>query len=287
MVVVKLMGGLGNQLFQYAAARRVALVNNASLKLDISKFKNDKLRTYRLKHFNIKAEIADLADIMQAKGGAGISGQINRRLAKLKPYHRRLWIKERHLHFDPNILKLSSPVYLEGYWMSEKYFKDIEDTLRQEFTVKSKPSLINEQMAQDIHRTNSVSLHIRRGDKASNPVTSQLHGVCPPEYYQAAVEKIAGIVENPYLFIFSDDPRWTQENLRLEYQTTYVTHNGADQDFEDLCLMSQCKHHIVANSTFSWWGAWLGAYPQKIVIAPRQWSQYKNKDRIPETWDLL
>ena len=138
-----------------------------------------------------------------------------------------------------------------------------------------------------IRACESVSVHIRRGDYLSNPAFYRFHGVCAVEYYEAAVGHLAGAVENPCFFLFSDDLDWARRNLRLDYPVTYVDHNGEDKDYEDLRLMSQCKHHIIANSSFSWWAAWLCANPGKIVIAPRKWFNDPNIDTadiIPASW---
>lgn len=286
MVIVKLMGGLGNQMFQYAAARRIALVNNLPLKLDLSWYEHYQLRPYSLKYLNISEAIASPDDITRVKGGGSILGRITRHIERIKPYYRRSWVIERQFNFDPNILQVFGPVYLEGYWQSEKYFKEIEHILRQEFTVKSRPDPLNEAIARNIQQTNSVSLHIRRGDYLSNPAIHQIYGVCSLEYYHTAIEKLVSTVEKPYIFIFSDDSCWAQENLKLAYPLTYVTHNGADKDYEDLRLMSLCQHNIIANSTFSWWAAWLNANPNKIVLAPRRWFNVPidTRDLFPDGW---
>lgn len=287
MVVVRLQGGLGNQLFQYALGRRIALTNEMPLKLDLSKLTRNRLRTYKLSHFKIEAEIATPDDIMKAKGGAGITGYFIRRLDRFKPHYRRFWVKENYFHFDPNILTISGTVFLEGYWQSEPYFKSIEKKLREELALRSKPSALSEQIAQTMQNTTSVSLHVRRGDYAANPTTYYL---CPLKYYLAAIAKIKRCVEDPHFFVFSDDPVWTRENLTIDAPATFVTHNRADRDYEDLWLISQCQHHIIANSTFSWWGAWLCSRPEKKVISPKQWSwqpKYNNKERIPEGWETL
>lgn len=287
MVVVQLLGGLGNQLYQYAIGRQIALTNDAPLKLELSKVAKDPLRTYRLKHFKIEAEIATPDDVIQAKGGAGMIGRLLRRLDRFKPYYRRFWVKERHFHFDPKILTISGTVFLDGFWQSEAYFKSIEKKLREELALRSKLSACSERIAQTMQNTTSVSLHVRRGDYAANP---DIYYNCPLEYYQNAIAKIKSRVENPHFFVFSDDPAWTRVNLTINDPTTFVTHNGVDRDYEDLWLISQCKHHIIANSTFSWWGAWLCSQPGKTIIAPKQWAwqaKYNHKERIPEEWETL
>lgn len=290
MVIVRLIGGLGNQLFQYAAGRRIAYFHDVPLKFDISWFERVKSRKYSLSHFNIIEDIASSDDITRLKGKTGIGKFISRFFEVGRPYYERSAVREQFLHFDPNILKVSGNVYLNGYWGSEKYFKDIEDILRRELTVKTEPSAINIAMAERISQVLAVSMHIRRGDFVSNPITHQFHGLCSLDYYNMAIDRIAQMVEKPYFFIFSDDPQWVQENLNPKYPVTFVTHNSAEKDYEDLRLMSMCKHHIIANSTFGWWGAWLNPDPQRIVFAPRQWFNepgLDTRDLLPDGWIKL
>lgn len=288
MVVVKLEAGLGNQLFQYATARRLALVNGLPLKLDITWYERSALREYKLHHFNISAEIATPGEI------AGFHKSYSRRwadsLARLAyeylPNNKGPLLKERGCDFDPRVLEVSGGARLEGFWQCEKYFADIGDVIRRELTVKSEPDEVNKEVARQIARVDSVCLHVRRGDYLADP----RYRLCSPDYYWAAVREITRSVSEPHFFIFSDDPQWTRDNLKLEHPATFVTHNGAAGDYEDLRLMSACKHFIIANSTFSWWGAWLGAHAGKVVIAPERWvndPRIDNKDRLPESWVVV
>jgi len=289
MVVVRLFGGLGNQLFQYATARRVAHINNMPLKLDVSGFESYKLHRYSLKHFNIREEFASPEEIARFND-RGLGFHLSLWVQNLLPYYRRRRVVERHFNFDANILKISKNVYLNGYWQSEKYFKDIETLLRQELTLKPAPDSANVAMGEWIRGVRAVSLHIRRRDYVSDPATQQIHGTCSLDYYAAAIAKLSEWVEDPYFFVFSDDPQWAQENLKLEHPTTFVTHNGPDKNYEDLRLISLCQHHIIANSTFSWWGAWLSGNPDKLVFAPQKWFRTldRNSDDImPETWERI
>ena len=285
MIIIRLIGGLGNQLFQYALARRLSLLHDVPLKLDISQFETYKLRRYSLNVFNIIEDYATEGDIVRIKEKGFAS--FRRLTEKLLPYYKRSYIHERSFHFDPNILKSSKDVYLEGYWQSERYFKYIEDIIRREFTVKIKPDAINERTTEHINIVNAVSLHIRRADYASNAAIYQFHGTCTLAYYQQAVEIISQKVSSPHFFVFSDDILWAKENLMLTYPTIFISHNNANKDFEDLRLMIQCKHHIIANSSFSLWGAWLNNNPDKIVIAPKKWfndESIDTKDLFPEEW---
>jgi hypothetical protein len=290
MIITQLIGGLGNQLFQYAIARRIAHFKNCTIKLDLSGFHNYNLRTYCLNHFNIVENIASLEEIASLKRTQRKNlviltlGFFN----KIRPYYKQSFIKERHFHFDPNMMKVSCNAYLEGYWQSEKYFKDIENIIRSEFILKHEPDAINKEISHIIGNSNSVSIHVRRGDYISNPVTNQVHGVCPLDYYYRAIDKINELIkEPPHFFVFSDDPDWARENLKIEDPVMVVSHNGLDKDYEDLRLMSLCKHHVIANSSFSWWGAWLCTNKEKIIIAPNKWfnaNENDTHDLIPDSW---
>jgi hypothetical protein len=291
MVIVKLMGGLGNQLFQYAAARRIAFINNVPLKLDISGFEVYKLHKYSLRAFNIQEMFASAEEINALKHEE--QGLIKVLLTKTKKGRHSLdvpYVKEKHFQFDPDILKLKAPVYLDGYWQSEKYFKDIEDIIRREFTVKARSDEKNEKMAGEIAAASAVSLHIRRMDYITDKNTNQILGTCSMDYYSRAIEKILKKVANPHFFVFSDDAEWIMENMKIDALSTFVIHNGPDKNYEDLRLMSLCKHNVIANSTFSWWGSWLNSNPEKIVYCPSQWFKAKelNKnDLIPPAWESI
>jgi hypothetical protein len=279
------MGGLGNQMFQYAAGRAIALRRRVPLKLDASEFQNGNNRKFRLNEFNIKGSIISSQEIDSFKKSATSRAVLL--LNKLRPYYRQSFIKESCFSFDANILRAPRRVYLNGYWQSEKYFKDIELQLRSEFTVNKKLQGRNAEMAQQItQQPAAVSLHIRRGDYASNPDTNRFHGTCSLDYYRNAVAKLVSMGAQLHFFVFSDDIPWAQANLKLDCPLTFVSHNGA-ADYEDLRLMSLCRHHIIANSSFSWWGAWLCVNPNKVVIAPRKWfsgAAHDTRDLIPASW---
>lgn len=292
MVIVRLTGGLGNQLFQYATGRGVAYRNKTTLKLDASPLENNAARSYRLRFFNIVAPLAMAKEVAQLqRSHLGAWGRIVRFLDRiLYPSYRRSVFVERGDGFDPSIMRLRGDVYLIGYWQSHRYFDDIEHLIHAEFTPKPDPSPENLQTLQSISRTDSISLHVRRGDYAADPIISRTHGVLPLDYYHNAAATIAQRVENPHFFVFSDEIEWAQHNLKLPYPLTFVTHNDIKKDYEDLRLMSACKHHIVANSTFSWWGAWLGSQSDKIVVAPQRWFADSNRnthDLLPDSWYRL
>ena len=292
MIIVRLMGGLGNQLFQYATGRRVALKNNMPLKLDLSWFRDQPDRPYCLNNFAIIEDIATPREIAQLKRDN--RGLIHRIFTTCRecgtPYYLRSYIREKSLDFDSHILQISESAYLDGYWQSEKYFNDIKYIIRDEFTVISSPDTTNKNCARMIQSSDAVAIHIRRGDYISNKSATEFHGICSLDYYYKAIDEILSKVKNPHFFVFSDDPEWTQENLKINALTTYVVHNSSDKNYEDLRLMSLCNHFIIANSSFSWWGAWLSKNESKIVIAPSKWFQeikYNDSDRLPEEWKRI
>lgn len=289
MILVKLRGGLGNQLFQYALGRRLALRCGAPLKLDLSFYEGQTLRSYGLSYYNIAASVASPKEVMVVTrtGRSGILPRLGQVVRSLLPYHRRRYIRERMLRFDPEVLRVKAPAYLVGYWQSEKYFQGIADVLRRDLTLAVPPSPESRATRARLDAVESVSLHIRRGDYASNPSTRAHHGLCGLDYYRAAAAEMARMVREPHLFVFSDDMAWAKDNLGLEHVTTYVDHNAEKRDHEDLWLMSACKHHILANSSFSWWGAWLSKHPDKTIIAPKNWFADPNgdiDDLLPSTW---
>ena len=292
MIIVKLIGGLGNQLFQYAAARRISYLHHIPLKLDISEFERYKLHNYSLMHFNIIEEIATQDEIEKFKPQhvfSKLAFKLLNRFNALNIFNQ-FYIMEHHFHFDPNLLKINRDAYLDGYWQSEKYFLDIEPVIRKELSIKIPPDRENELLINKIANSDAVSLHIRRADYVANSHTNTIHGTCSPDYYHYAVDKVAEKVKSPHFFIFSDDPAWTLKNLKLKYPATFVTKNGPDKNYEDLRLMSLCRHNIIANSTFSWWGAWLNPNPYKTVIAPKKWfntEKFDAKDVLPESWTKL
>jgi GT2 family glycosyltransferase/radical SAM superfamily enzyme YgiQ (UPF0313 family) len=268
MIVVRLIGGLGNQMFQYALGRSLSQMHNVPLKLDISGFDSYKLRNYSLDSYNIVADIATEHDLKYL-------------------YNKNSVIEETGFNFNPDIFKITPPVYLIGSWQSEKYFNSIKDIIKNDFTIKQPLDIHNASIATQIQMCNSIAIHIRRGDYISNCETNQFHGVCSLDYYLFSIREIAKYVDNLHVFIFSDDHDWVRSNLKFDYPSTYVNHNGPVKDYLDLWLISQCKHQIIANSSFSWWGAWLNPNPQKIVFSPEKWfasADLDSTDLIPDSW---
>lgn len=291
MIILKLMGGLGNQMFQYAAGRALALLIEEELKLDISWFKNLKERKYELSIYPVKASIASSEEIARlSEVSESIIQRIKRKILKTPKLLPGTYIKEPFFHYWEEFKTLKGDIYLDGYWQSEKYFFRIQDIIQKEFVVTDIQSGKDKNISEIIESSESISLHIRRGDYVNDQVTNQFHGVCDLNYYRNAITYIAERISNPHLFIFSDDPEWSKDNLKIEIPILFVNHNRADRNYEDLRLMRQCKHNIIANSSFSWWGAWLNQNPGKIVIAPKKWFNDKSvsiADCIPEKWIRL
>lgn len=292
MIIVKLIGGLGNQMFQYAAGRRLAKKLGVELKLDVLGFEEYKLHRYSLCAFSIKEKFASREEVLALTAlGWGVFAGVARRLLGRPPVQTSSHFKEKKLFcFDPEVFTLSDNVYLDGSWQNEKYFKDIEDIIRREFTVKASPEGRNKELLDEMSGCESVALHVRRADFVDNAYTAGVHGVCGVDYYERAVRMLADRLAYPRFYVFSDDPGWAGENLKLGHPTTVVDHNGADKNYEDLRLMSGCKHQIIANSTFSWWGAWLNQNQGKVVIAPGRWmlsNEYDASDVVPRGWEKL
>jgi hypothetical protein len=290
------MGGLGNQMFQYATARRLSHIHNTALKLDLNWFDRiaaiDVIRKYELNMFAIQEDFASSQEIANLiKTGKGRIGKLFKRVVhKTIPLTNKSYIREKHFQFDSSILKLPDNVCIEGYWQCDKYFKDIDYIIRKEFALKHEPNAPNRKISETIAREEAVSIHVRRGDYVANTITNKHHGTCPQDYYNAAIKIIDDRVRHPHFFIFSDDPDWVKKNLKLICPATFVDHNGLEKAYEDMRLMSLCKHHIIANSSFSWWGAWLNKNHDKIVIAPKKWfndESINTNDLIPEEWIRL
>lgn len=292
MIIIKLIGGLGNQMFQYATGRRAAYINKTELKLDTSWFNNPEgaiKRDYLLNVFNIKEIFASKQEIDKLKGkNKNLLVLFNKKFSKItKPYYKQSCVVQRFFHFNKNILKVSNNIYLQGHWVSEKYFKEIEEIIRNEFIFKDKPDKANQKMISRIKNCDSVSIHIRRGDYVTDQKTNQFHGIIDLNYYFRSIEYITSKIKSPHFFIFSDDLQWAKQNLHLKFPCVYVNHNIGKKDYEDMRLMSYCQHNIIANSSFSWWGAWLNKNSDKIVIAPKKWFRDKSintKDLIPQSW---
>lgn len=270
MVVIKITGGLGNQMFQYAAAKALSLDKKLNLKIDKSSFQEYKLHAYGLHHFNVKPKFYSADSIWKKK---------------FKRFFKKTFFyKESTFDYNKELFNINADeIFLEGYFQSEKYFINYENEIRNDFLIKSPLKQQTIDTVTYMQSVNAVSIHFRRVDYIGNAV----HETDKTEFYKEALKLIESKVKNPVYFLFSDDMPWVKENFTTNFETHYIDFNNAETNYEDLKLMSSCKHNIVTNSSFSWWGAWLNSNPGKIVVAPKLWfndEKLDAKDIIPESW---
>jgi hypothetical protein len=291
-VIVRMKGGLGNQLFCYAAARRLAMVNGAELVIDdVTGFVRDTQyrRRYMLDRFNIKARKATPTERMEP------FERCRRALMKYlscgKPFGKRSYLEQGGLDLDERLLtvKVKGTFYLDGLWQSESYFKDIEKIIREDLRIDPLDDVVNQGVAQRILGCNAVAVHVRWFDVPGHEGVYNIS----KDYYQRAIDLMEKKITRPHYFLFSDDPVSAQSKISFpDGRLTCVAHNGGDEKaYADLWLMSQCRHFITANSTFSWWGAWLGQAEDKIVVAPEFHAEGKAawgfKGLIPPQWTVV
>lgn len=282
MIIAKIYGGFGNQLFQYTCGRAVALRLGVKLTLDLSFWWKSQPFPYSLGHFNIQTDICEQLSPRRRRG-------IARLFRSLLTSSIRTYREESVYNYDTGIEDISDGTRLKGYWQSERYFKDCEAIIRKDLQFCEKPPRKTALILGKIEQEPAVSLHIRRGDYISNPKANAFHGVLELKYYERAIELIAAqMTEEPIVYVFSDDCDWAKENLSLPFEIRTVDHNNQSTAHDDMRLMAACQHHIIANSSFSWWGAWLNPSDQKIVVAPKQWFRHRDHvDIVPADWHRL
>ncbi len=282
------MGGLGNQLFQYATGKTLAIQHNTTLKLDLSFLNKDSdlhtKRNFELDVFKIDYELCSIGEV---------DFFTNRPvLQKYLPFlfSAKHVANEKSFEFDAAVFSFPKNTYLNGFWQSERYFAGSRRILLDELVVNRPESEKVRAMKNLILNSNSVSLHVRRGDYISNPISSQFHGNLQLDYYHKAIDYLNNIYNDLKFFVFSDDIAWVKLNLKPANDCEYIDFNTGKDSAFDLQLMSLCKHNIIANSSFSWWGAWLNQNRHKIVISPEHWFADKSintKDLIPKDWIKL
>ena len=282
MIYIRIRGGLGNQLFQYSAARSLADYLGVPLGLDVREFDTNSPYQMSLNYFNIRANL-NPPDLIKHKK----KNKFGYIFEKIIGNHKKIY-KEPFLMFDKNLFSKVDGSYLKGYFQTEKYFINNKKNIVKDLSLINKPDISNGSILKEIQQTNSISLHIRRGDYISNPTYSSTHGVCDLSYYYKAVDYfIKRLGQDIKVFAFSDDPDWVCENLKLPVNIKFINNNSFNYSHEDLRLMFNCKHNIIANSSFSWWGAWLNQNSNKIVISPKKWYADKkmhNPDIVPDKW---
>jgi hypothetical protein len=292
-IVVAITGGMGNQLFCYASGRGIATTLGATLRFHRSKNLSQGDRTYRLDRF--RADVVHANLWQKAMIRLSMEQGIQRIGAALNPIvgHRTFEIvQDAGTGYSPAVLRRDRSMFLRGFWQSERYFAHISDDIRAELEMVDPPREIDRPIVEKMRSTESVCVHIRRGDLVSNPEYASKICVQDAAYYSKAADRLKQPGRDLHFFVFSDDPDWPRENLSLGRNVDFLCGPGAHgrEDWQDFQLMRECKHFITANSTFSWWAAWLGCHPDKQVIAPRLW--YRNSDQppsdlIPSQWTIL
>ena len=287
MIIVKIHGGLGNQMFQYALGRSIALRHGCAVKLDLSFYEQrnwkETPRTFQLSFFRTQLMPCSEKERRQFIVNPTIQ-KWNKRINRLNINFLSKYYQEKSCRFDENILTLKDNVYLEGYWQTPQYFEPFSAIIREDFTFREDLNDSNQALYERIVNAESVAVHIRRGDYLTNP----MHNVFEITYLQKAIQiMVEKLGKNIQLFIFSDDLNWCKVNLNnINPELPEYYCEGGDTK-EDLQLMSSCKHFIIANSSFSWWAAWLSGYQNKVVIAPKKWFNDVRKDTtdlLPKDW---
>jgi len=291
MIIVKLLGGLGNQMFQYAVAKVIADKHKTKLKFDLRGLYagEDVRKTYELDIFGIKECQANHNEYFpfyrESLFGSKILWKFVKEIRNLQHYI------EQDFTFNPMLLKHSSKnMLLRGLFQSEKYFVHKRDLILKEFTFTQALTGINLELSNLMGKKNSVAIHIRRGEFAIDKTINKNIGTTSLDYYNKAIEYIENKLKNPVYYIFSDSPEWVKKNFTVLKNAIVVDWNTGKESYIDMQLMSMCKYNIIANSTFSWWGAWLNQNQDKIVIAPKKWFSgwdYDTRDLIPKSWIRL
>jgi hypothetical protein len=288
---VLLRGGLANQMFQYALGLALGEKSHAQVVVDTTDVDRDAKRDYALGACSpppprVSSTGRRLTGLARSTPLWNLCGS---RWSAMMPGGPRI-IREQGQAFDPRVLSLSGPLILDGYWQSEEYFKHCRAVIEHTFDWSAVASReVPESLVSAIEAPGSVAVHVRRGDYVRNPATNAFHGVCDPDYYARAAAIVREHVADPHFFIFSDDIDWTEANLVLPGKQTPVRHALATPPHVDMWLMSRCRHAIIANSSYSWWAAWLTERPRKCIVAPRQWfhaPEMQSITPVPARWHV-
>jgi hypothetical protein len=290
---MKIIGGLGNQMFQYALGRRLSEEKGFPLKLDISKFEKEGVtkRTYSLGVFNLHVEFAsknesDKFFLPSEKYFPRLTKLVKPPILWLSGRH---FLKEKEGIFNTHALNVMDNTYLDGAWANAKYFETISEVIQKDFSLKKKLSLISQKYKSQIRHCQSVAIHFRRGDYLTVPKVTNKYNILTLDHYYQAIAILKKKVTRPVFFVFSDDIAWVIKNFKPRQKIVFVKSPPKGLDHEHLYLMSQCQHNIIANSSFSWWSAWLNQNPEKIVIAPKKWLNSGDRSDLilPESWIRL
>jgi hypothetical protein len=296
MIIVRLLGGLGNQMFQYALGKTLSVLNSTSLKLDTTILEDHRPgvhavnRNYDLDIFSLSVPKASRNELWKFHShGLPIAYKVANKA--LRFLNTQPIVNEKHFHFDAEILRAPDGSYLNGLWQSYKYFAPAESQIRKDFTFRFPLSEMESRMADNIRSRKSVCINVRRTDYISQKATSDVMTFTGLEYYHKAIAHLTEKINNPSFFIFSDEIEWCKENFTFLKDATFVGHEYAGPKFSSyLQLMSCCDYFIIPNSTFAWWGAWMNMSPSKIVITPKRWMNDPNintTDLLPAGWMSL
>ncbi len=286
-MVTAINGGLGNQMFQYAAGRRLAHINGKELLLYLGeRYRPGSYRTYRLDRFHVAGRIATAGEA----GGLKKASRTRQRLGKFLPALAAPddpdLVQEESLRFNPMILTLQNNAKLNGYWQCEGYFSDIAGIVRKDFILRDGLTGRDRDVLDRIRSGPSAFIHVRRGDYVTYPVFSEKFAACSLDYYREAAALLRERVGlGLRFFVFSNDPSWVR-GMKIGGEDAEIIDWNADTPERDLALMRECSHAVIANSSFSWWGAWLGDSRERIVIAPLTWFRHQpdSHDIVPERW---
>lgn len=298
MNVIKILGGLGNQMFQYSFFLMLK-EENEDIKIDVSSFDNYELHNgielAKVFGLDLSRDIIDASDncMRDYKPGFKFRKYIGQffYFNKSKFIKRTHFIENNYSEFNQSLLSITD-TYLEGYWQNEKYFLSKKHIIANNFRWKN-ISLKNLELAQEMSKENSVALHIRRLDKIKGfkdilykMKLLLLWRICPQKYYLDAIKVVEKNVLNPVFYIFTDNINWVERNFDINENFKIVDWNRFEDSSQDMFLMTQCKHNIISMSTFSWWGAWLNENPNKLVVSPKKWAVRleKNMGIIPASW---
>lgn len=294
VIIMQILGGLGNQMFQYAMGRSLAINSNQTLKLDISELtspvgeQTNTPRMFGLDAWNVVVRLAGERQCDALKyENAPVLKRLWRQLQGKSRAFGSSCYRERGMRFDKQMLQVRGDAYMMGFWQSYRYFEECSHVIREEFTPRRDLSPATTAHLTEITAANAVSIHVRRGDYVSNPTANTFHGTCDLQYYRDAIQAVEKRVDEPRFFVFSDDLEWAKVNLDFIAPATFVEFSEPVHDVEEIHLMSRCKHNIIANSSFSWWGAWLNDHPNRIVVAPKRWfrdPKIDTSDLIPPDW---
>lgn len=290
MVIVLLTGGLGNQMFQYCLYKKLISIGR-DVRID-----DNRLRTEGNEHnglelervFGINYRRASVRDVKAFNNKYNLKGafrQVRKMFGRQVPPR---GYKEGRLVYRNDFYKLKD-VYLWGYWQSWKYFYELRDDILKDFSFRYIDNARNNELLESIKNTNAVSIHVRRGDYLKAEYAAMFGNICTKDYYMAAVSYMEKTVGKCHFYIFTDDVDWVLQNMDFAGEYTVVDWNRGADSYMDMYFMTLCRHNIIANSSFSWWGAWLNQNPDKVVIAPKKWSNDEEdfKDTVPDDWVRL